>query len=145
LDEPVVPSGLTGAIPSAGPYYTASIEGPRTVLLRNPHYAGLRPRHAARIVYPDDIPTPKPPPMAARGAVAVLPWDLDPYSPLWPGGALDRRDGPGSLAARTGRQRYFPEASPGVLWLVFNTRRLLFRSLRLRRAVNYALDRPALA
>src|SRR5262245_17047662 len=145
LDEPVVPSGLTGAIPSAGPYYTASIEGHRTVLLRNPHYAGPRPRHAARIVYTDNIPTPKAVSLAARGAVDVLPWDIDPLSPLWPGGALDRREGPGTSAAREGRQRYFPEVSRGVLWLVFNTRRPLFRSLRLRRAVNYALDRPALA
>ena len=50
-----------------------------------------------------------------------------------------------SIAARAGRQRYFSYHAPLVDYIVFNTRRPLFRSVLLRRAVNYALDRRALA
>ena len=143
--EPVVPSGLTGAIPTLGPYYTASIEGNRTVLLRNPNYTGTRPRRAERIVYTDDIPTPQAVALTDSGDVDYLPADFDPYSPLVPGGRLHDRFGPESAAARDGRQRYFLAPLPGVDYIVFNTRRPLFQDLNLRRAVNYALDRRALA
>jgi ABC-type transport system substrate-binding protein len=143
--EPVVPSGLTGAIPSAGPYYMASIEGNRTVLTRNPNYTGGRPRRVDRIVYVQGIPTPRAVSQVAAGDVNYLPTDFDPNSLLAPGGALDRRYGPSSPAAKRGAQRYFLQPGPWVEMMVFNTRRPLFRGLALRRAVNYALDRPALA
>ncbi len=145
LAEPVVSSGLTGPIPSAGPYYTESIEGPRTVLRRNPNYHGTRPRRAERIVYTDNIPALQAVSLADSGEVEYLPMDFDSYSPLAPGGQLDRRYGAKSAAARNGTQRYHLAPFPVVDMVVFNTRRPLFRDLQLRRAVNYALDRPALA
>ena len=41
-DTPVVPTGLQGPIPSAGPYYIAGASGGAfTVLRRNPHYPAL--------------------------------------------------------------------------------------------------------
>jgi ABC-type transport system substrate-binding protein/tRNA A-37 threonylcarbamoyl transferase component Bud32 len=143
--EPVVPGGLTGAIPSLGPYYSAGSANSRTVLLRNPNYWGRRPRRAARIVYTPDVPTQTAVAQVKRGDVDYLPTDLDSYSLLAPGGQLDRRYGPKSTAAREGAQRYFLQPQPGVDEIAFNTRRPLFRDQRLRRAVNYALDRPALA
>ena len=143
--EPVVPSGLTGAIPSLGPYYSAGGTDSRLVLLRNPNYAGRRPRKAARIVYTPGVPTPTAVGQVAHGAVDYLPTDLDSDSLLAPGGQLDRRYGRPSAAAHVGAQRYFLQPKPGVDEIVFNTRRPLFRDVRLRRAVNYALDRPALA
>jgi ABC-type transport system substrate-binding protein/tRNA A-37 threonylcarbamoyl transferase component Bud32 len=143
--EPVVPGGLTGAIPSLGPYYSAGSADGRTVLLRNQNYRGLRPQRVARIVYTPDVPTPTAVAQVARGEIDYLPTDLDSYSLLAPGEQLDRRYGPTSTAARHGEQRYFLQPQPGVDEIVFNTRRPLFRGLRLRRAVNYALDRPALA
>jgi ABC-type transport system substrate-binding protein/tRNA A-37 threonylcarbamoyl transferase component Bud32 len=143
--EPVVPSGLTGAIPSAGPYYMASYEGNRVVLLRNPNYAGDRPRRLERIVYTQGVATPKAVALADGGEIDFLPTDFDRYGPLAAGGALERRFGAGSAVARAGGQRYFLQPFPGVDSIVFNTRRPLFRDVRLRRAVNYALDRPALA
>jgi ABC-type transport system substrate-binding protein/streptogramin lyase/predicted Ser/Thr protein kinase len=145
IREPVVPGGLTGAIPSAGPYYMASIEGNRTILLRNPNYGGQRPRRVERIVYTQGVPTPTAAAQAAAGEVDYLPADFDPYSLLAPGGTLDQRHGESSPASRRGAQRYFLQPAPGVEEIVFNTRRPLFRDLALRRAVNYALDRPALA
>jgi peptide/nickel transport system substrate-binding protein len=55
------------------------------------------------------------------------------------------RYGPGSAADKQGRQRFFSNPSLGLSFFVLNQRRPLFRDLRLRQAVNYALDRRALA
>jgi ABC-type transport system substrate-binding protein/predicted Ser/Thr protein kinase len=133
-------------IPSAGPYYIQSIQGDRTVLERNPYYRGTRPRHAERIVYTNDTPTPKAVVLANHGLLDVLPQDFDNNTPLFePGGALDQRKGPGSPAARAGRQQFYPYNAPLMDAIVFNTSRLLFRNAGLRRAVNYVLDRKALA
>jgi predicted Ser/Thr protein kinase len=133
-------------IASAGPYYIASIQGERTVLERNPNYPGRRPRRAERIVYTNNIPTPTAVALADRGAVDVLPWDFDNTTPLMTvGGVLERLKGPTSAAARSGKQQYFRYQGPAVDAIAFNTQRPLFRDIRLRRAVNYALDRPALA
>jgi ABC-type transport system substrate-binding protein len=144
----VIPSNAhgTGAVPSAGPYYVASTEGPRTVLLRNPNYHGRRPRRATRIVYTNNVPTPTAVSLANAGTVDLLPPDFDHTTPFFdPGGALARRAGSDSAAARAGRQQYFLYASPAVDYVVFNTSRPLFREIRLRRAFNYAIDRRALA
>ncbi len=144
LSEPVVPGGLTGPIPSLGPYYVKSMTDNRTVLLRNPNYAGTRPRRSARIVYSFGTPTSRAVALTDAGKIDLLPYDFDLYSPLAPGGILDRLYGPGSAAAKRGAQRYFLEPMPVVDAVVFNTNRPLFRNARLRRAVSYALDRPAL-
>jgi predicted Ser/Thr protein kinase len=147
LSTPVYRPGFTvKPIPSAGPYYIESIQGDRTVLERNPYYPGRRPRRAERIIYTNDIPTPKAVVLANAGAVDLLPQDFDNTTSLFgPGAALDRRKGPMSAAARAGEQQYYPYNAPLVDAIVFNTSRPLFRDVRLRRAVNYALDRSALA
>jgi serine/threonine-protein kinase len=143
--EPTVPSGLTGAIPSLGPYYVSSLQDNRTVLLRNPNYRGRRPRKAERIVYALGTQTPTAAAQVAAGDVDYLPEDYDLHSMLAPGGTLDQRYGPASNAARHGAQRYFLEPQAGINEIVFNTQRPVFHDVRLRRAVNYALDRTALA
>ncbi len=147
LSVPIHVNGFTEhPIPSAGPYYVASLQGDRTVLLRNPNYHGDRPRRPERIVFTNDIPTPKAVTLADAGALDLLPQDFDnTTSLLWPGGALDQRSGATSPAGRAGRQQYFLYAAPLVDYIVFNTRRPLFRDVRLRRAASYALDRRALA
>ena len=58
---------------------------------------------------------------------------------------LIARYGPGSRAAATGGQRYFAGPVASVGGLMFNPRRPLFAHAAMRRAVNYALDRRALA
>jgi ABC-type transport system substrate-binding protein len=130
------PGHTTDPIPSAGPYYVRAQLADRLVLDRNPNYRGPRPRRPARIVYLTGVPSAKAVALADGGQADVVPWDYDLNSPLAPGGALARR-------AKGGR--YNAVAAPGVDMLAFNTRRPLFRDARLRRAVNYALDRPALA
>ena len=130
-------------LPSVGPYYVASVERDRVVLLRNPNYRGNRPRHAARIVITDDLPTPKAVALADTGQLDYLPTDFSPL--LGPGGPLDRRYGAASAEARAGRQRFFLHPQPMLDMIVFNTHRPLFRDARLRRAVGFAIDRAALA
>ena len=109
------------------------------MLERNPNYRGDRPARPARIVYLTGIPTAEGVALARAGRADVVPWDYDLHGPLAPGGPLDRRFG----ASRGGRYRVAP--APGVDMIAFNTRRPLFRDARVRRAVNYALDRKALA
>jgi DNA-binding SARP family transcriptional activator len=53
--------------------------------------------------------------------------------------------GPRSEAARAGRQQLFTQPSLSVYSFVFNTRRGPFADRRLRQAVNFAMDRRALA
>jgi ABC-type transport system substrate-binding protein len=130
------PGHTTGPIPSAGPYYVRAQLADRLVLDRNPNYRGPRPRRPARIVYLTGVPSAKAVALADGGQADVVPWDFDPHGPVAPDGALARN-------AKAGR--YNAVAAPGVDLLAFNTRRALFRDARLRRAVNYALDRPALA
>jgi ABC-type transport system substrate-binding protein len=125
----------TGAVPSAGPYYIASSQGHRTVLLRNPNYRGSRPRRAARIVITNDVPTPSAISLANTGAVDLLPQDFDNTTPFL---------NPGSVLAKR-RQQYFLYPAPLVDYIIFNTNRPVFRDAGLRRAVNYAIDRRALA
>jgi ABC-type transport system substrate-binding protein len=130
------PGHTTGPIASAGPYYVHAEAAGQLVLDRNPNYRGARPRRPARIVYLTGVPPAKAVALADGGQADVVPWDFDLNSPTAPGGALAR-------SAMAGR--YNAAAAPGVDLLAFNTRRPLFRDVRLRRAVNYALDRPALA
>src|SRR4029077_2389214 len=103
-----------------------------------------RLRRSARIVYTFGTPTSRAVALTDAGKIDLLPYDFDLYSPLAPGGILDRLYGPGSAAAKRGGERYFLEPMPVVDAVVFNTNRPLFRNARLRRAVSYALDRPAL-
>ena len=131
---------------STGPYYVSSVQGGRTVLLQNPNYRGSRPRRAARIVYTNDVATPTAVSLANAGAIDLLPQDFDNTTSFFdPGGVLADRSGAGSAAARAGGQQYFLYPAPLLDYIVFNTNRPLFRGVRLRRALNYAIDRRALA
>ncbi len=134
---PLDPKLVHGPVPTDGPYYFASVMGDRTVLLRNVNYGGHRARRAARIVITDDVPTPKAVALVDSGQLDYLPFDFgDGTSLLGP---------QGSLAAHATRQRFFLHPQPMFDMVVFNTQRPLFRHVRLRQAVEYALDRPAMA
>jgi ABC-type transport system substrate-binding protein len=140
------PGSVRGLTPSAGPYYVRAQTASETVLDRNPKYRGARPRRPARIVYLTGVPTARAVALTRRGQVDVVTWDYDTLGPLALGGALARRFGTDPAAVkRDGSARYHVAAAPGVDMLAFNTKRALFKDPRLRRAVNYALDRKALA
>jgi serine/threonine protein kinase/ABC-type oligopeptide transport system substrate-binding subunit len=139
------PAALGSDVASDGPYYVASVTSERTVLLRNPNYAGHRLRRPARIVFESGTQTPAAVALTDAGKLDYLPPDFDDTSLLSVTGPLDSRLGPGSPAARRGDERYLHEPVAAVDEVVLNAGRPLFRDIRLRRAVAYALDRTALA
>jgi serine/threonine-protein kinase len=142
---PIRPDSVARPIPRDGPYYVASISSDRTILLRNPNYGGARPSRAARIVYSTGTPTSEAVSLADHGELDYLP-DNGNAGPLVAGGGLlDERYGPGSAAARGGDGRYLHRPTPGWDAVVLNASRPLFRSRRMRLAVQYALDRVELA
>jgi ABC-type transport system substrate-binding protein len=145
IGTPVKPESATGAIPRDGPYYVASVAANQVVLLRNPNYGGHRPRRPVRIVFEGGTPTPEAVALANRGELDYLPPDFQGSSLLEIGGPLDRRYGPHSAAARRGDERYLHSPTPAFDAIVLNASRPLFRSVRMRRAVELALDRVALA
>ena len=129
---PVDPHGVR-AIPSAGPYYIASEDpGEGLVLRRNPNYEGPRPRRSAEIRISV--------PVAPREAVARVENGSADFATEAVTPRLARR-----LARRHSRPRYRIDRLLATDHLVFNTARPVFSSLRLRRAVNLAIDRSALA
>ena len=143
------PAGSTGSspIPSAGPYYFASYEPRRRlVLLRNPNYGGTRPAGLAEIEYDFGI--------APEEALERVENGLaDYYSnvlvgnsfPVRQSKSLESRYGSGSEPAEEGAQRYFVTPQLGVYYLLVNTGRPVFSDLDVRRATATALDRRALA
>ena len=140
-----VPSGTPPVeiedIPSAGPYYIASYTPhQQLVLKRNPNYRGERPHRLDQIVFTIGVdPAPALTDVEAGKADYAfdgLPPDAAPK--------LEAEYGPGSNAAKDGHQQYFISEANVVRYLYMNTSRPLFSNVRLRRAVNYAIDRPAL-
>jgi ABC-type transport system substrate-binding protein/DNA-binding SARP family transcriptional activator len=137
---PAVAGGLD-SIPSAGPYYVASYTpGQQLVLRRNPNYHGNRPHRFNAFVITIGVDPSRALTEIETGqtdyALDGLPRDAGPK--------LAARYGPGSAAAEHGRQQYFISPADGMRLLHMNTSRPLFSDVRLRRAVNYAIDRPAL-
>jgi YVTN family beta-propeller protein len=141
-DTPLAQEGV-GTVPSAGPYYVASYAPDQQIVLkRNPNYRGQRPHHLSEFhvsigVSPDQSVRE----IEAGRADYTLDYGLVPgvYA------RLARRYGPATRAASVGRQRYFLNPALALDYLSLNTKRPLFARLRMRRAVNYAIDRRALA
>jgi peptide/nickel transport system substrate-binding protein len=132
-------------VPSNGPYYVASRSPARLVLAPNPGYAGSRRRPWARIVYSLGVPTSVAVALVDRGGLDYLPVEYSTESPLVPGGVLDRRYGPHSDSPAGARPRYVLSSLPFLDYIVLNAGRPLFADARRRRAVNYGIDRAALA
>jgi YVTN family beta-propeller protein len=140
-DTPAVAGGIND-VPSAGPYYIASYTPRRQLVLRrNPNYRGNRPHRLDQIVYAMGVT-----PSRAIEQIEAGEADYAPDGNL--GGAgprLESAYGPGSKAAKAGHQQYFVSDAIGARILHMNTSRPLFSQVRLRRAVNYAIDRRTLA
>jgi ABC-type transport system substrate-binding protein/DNA-binding SARP family transcriptional activator len=139
-DTPVVPSGIND-VPSAGPYYIASYApNEQLVLRRNPNYHGDRPRQFDEIVFELGVDSSRALREIEAGRADYALADL----PRAAGPELLAAYGPGSKAAREGHQQYFITEANAVRYLHMNASRPLFSNVRLRRAVNFAIDRPAL-
>ena len=142
LNTPIDPKG---PIPSAGPYYVAEhVPNQRIVLKRNPNYHESRPQRLREIHYTIGLAPSRNVADVETGRSDYL---ADSYVP--PDRAVEARlaarYGPASAAARNGRQRYFVNPWNALAFLALNTSRPLFSNARLRKAVNYAIDRRALA
>jgi ABC-type transport system substrate-binding protein/class 3 adenylate cyclase/streptogramin lyase len=148
----VVPDGTPASgfdvgvhpIASAGPYYLSyDNRGWQAVLRENPNYGGDRPHRLDAVVYEMGINTGPAAQRIERGT-------LDYASEAYPDAGVFS---PGLPVSRTygtsrkdpGRPWYTSVPAPGTNYLDFNIGHGIFRDVRWRRAVNYAIDRPALA
>ena len=115
------------------------------MLLPNPNYGGDRPRRWARIVYTLDVPTPHAVALVDRGKLDYLPPDFDGPRCSGATACSTTATGPGAPPPSTAGSATSPPPGSFLDYIVLNANRPLFRDVRLRRAVDYALDRPALA
>ena len=134
---PSDPEGV-GAFPAAGPYYVADYRpGERIVIERNPHYGGKRPHHVDR--YLVDLRPASPEKMLDEIERGDADWGRTLRDILF--------DPARGLAKKYGinKSRFFVKPGFSVRGYALNTSRPLFRdNPRLRRAVNFAIDRSAL-
>jgi YVTN family beta-propeller protein len=141
LGTPVDPKGVR-TIPGAGPYYVASYTpGQSAVVKRNPNYHGSRPHHLEEIDYTFGVGQAQSVKEIEAGQADFAADGVPPQAV----GQLARKYGPKSPAAKAGHQQYFVNPGLETTYLALNASRPLFSDAKLRRAVNYALDRRALA
>jgi peptide/nickel transport system substrate-binding protein len=127
---PAQPQGYR-LIPMAGPYYIASaMRGGEIVLKQNPFYGGARPRHLDEIDVSQQTD-----PVTSMLQIAAGKADYD-AGDLLPGLLRDWR-----AMGKLGTAQLSVHPANELRYLVLNTRRPLFRSARMRQAVNYAVDR----
>jgi ABC-type transport system substrate-binding protein len=129
----IVEGGLEKPVPSAGPYYLAALTDTVAVLKRNPNYGGTRPQHLDAIVVELNV---SPAEAAKRIESGTLDYFLESQTPTL---------GPGTQAAHVAGKRYRLTPYLGIQFFTFGYNRPLFADVRMRRAVQYALDRQALA
>jgi DNA-binding SARP family transcriptional activator/ABC-type oligopeptide transport system substrate-binding subunit len=126
-------------IPSAGPYYLAVNAGGRlAVIRRNPYYHGARRGTLDGVVLREEVPFAR---TVADVEAGKADYVAEPGPALLPRSDVARRFGAPASAGR----RYVRTPMPATDELVFNTAHGPLRNARLRRAINLALDRPALA
>jgi len=120
--------------PSGGPYRIVSREPGRSVVLeRNKFYKGNRPANADRIVITTNTDQNQSLLQVKSGEVNH---DL--------GGVPAVQNGPLSEEFGVNKSRYFVNPLVGTGYLVMNTERPTFKNVAARKAVNFAIDRPAL-
>jgi peptide/nickel transport system substrate-binding protein len=136
------PANPDGVVASAGPYYVESFSRDgTTVLRRNPNYVGKRPRFFDAIVYQAHVPQ-------ATSEAEIKAGNIDYAADGLPNEdylAINADFGPGSPAAQAGHQQFFVDPGLRTQYVALNVSRPLFANVQLRKAVNYAVDRPALA
>jgi oligopeptide transport system substrate-binding protein len=132
---PIDPEGAKAPIPSPAPYYVSEYEpGVRAVLERNRFYRGSRPHHVDRITIELEV--------GVEAVGRVMRGELDHVFP-----APDLNGRLPEIARRYGvnRSRFFVEPGTFTRMFFLNTSRPLFKdNVKLRQAVNFAVDRKAL-
>ena len=133
---PVDSHGLN-VYPSAGPYRIASrAVGSQVVLERNPFYKGTRPANADRILITTNTDENQSLLQVRAGEV-----DYDQYGlPPTAHDDLSQQYG----VKKGGDGRYFVNTGINTTYLALNTSRPALAKLNVRKAVNFAIDRPAM-
>jgi ABC-type transport system substrate-binding protein len=131
-NTPYSSSGLN-VYPAAGPYYIASRDpGRSTVLKRNPFYKGDRPANPDQMVFTPNVNT-------DQSLLQVKAGQSD----------LDIIGIPATAAAGLGQQygvnkgRFYVGPTSCVSYMAMNNARAPFNNVNMRKAVEYAIDRPA--
>ena len=125
-------SGLN-VYPAAGPYYIKSRDpGRSTVLARNPYYKGNRPANPDQIVFTPNVNIDQSLLQVKAGQSDI---DLAGIPPT----------AASNLASTYGvnKGRFFVGATSCVDYMSMNNARAPFNNVALRKAVNWAIDRPA--
>jgi peptide/nickel transport system substrate-binding protein len=131
---PIDPEGVGAPLHLAGPYYVAEyVPGRRVVLRRNRYYRGTRPHHVDTFIA--DLRAASDEDIVDRIRRGTAHWGFPRDEALFEQASELRRR----------RSRFFVQPGLVLQGFYLNTRRPLFRNnARLRRAVNFAVDRPAL-
>jgi peptide/nickel transport system substrate-binding protein len=131
-NTPYTSSGLN-VYPAAGPYYIASRDpGRSTVLKRNPYYKGDRPANPDQIVFTPNV-------NVDQSLLQVKAGQAD----------IDLVDVPATATAGLGQQygvnkgRFWVGPTSCVSYMAMNNARPPFDNVNMRKAVEYAIDRPA--
>jgi oligopeptide transport system substrate-binding protein len=142
LSTPVNPDGIQAPVAGSGPYYIARWEYRREIWLRrNRYYRGPRPHYVDDIVYDIGLPRATIKLKIDRGATDHGPIPPQANAELGATHGVKRRS-PG---------RYFVNPTGSIRYIALNHDRDLFGpkgsglgNMRLKRAVNFAIDRTAL-
>jgi ABC-type transport system substrate-binding protein len=130
---PINPKG-ENVYPSAGPYHIVSRDvGRQLVLERNKNYKGSRPSNADRIVI--TVLTDQAQSFLQTKAGQVD-YDMGGVPPTAHQELFNKYG--------VNKSRYFVNPGVNVFYVALNTSRPAFQSVKVRQAVNYAIDRPAM-
>jgi ABC-type transport system substrate-binding protein len=128
-------------LPTAGPYYVTTWTPNRQIILkRNPNYTGDRPNNVDEIRYSVGVEQSTSVLQIRNGSADYAADGIPPSS----NAELAREFGPDSEAANNDRQQFFYNPALQFNYLALNTTRPLFSDANVRKAVAYAIDRPAL-
>ncbi|HEX6763623.1 MAG TPA: ABC transporter substrate-binding protein [Gaiellaceae bacterium] len=131
---PINPQGVN-TLPGSGPYYIASrTVNKQIVLKRNPYYKGNRLHRSDTIVMTMNTDSQQTYLQVSNGTYAA-----DATGLTNPSAAAD-------LLKKYGvnKSRFFVHPTPETDYIALNTQGSAFKSAAVRKAVNYAIDRPAL-
>jgi ABC-type oligopeptide transport system substrate-binding subunit len=131
---PVNPQGVN-TLPGSGPYYIADrTVGKQIVLKTNPYYKGNRPHRSDTIVLTMNTDPQQTYLQVSNGTYAADPSGLDNPAAA---AQLQKQYG-------VNKSRFFVHPTPETDYIALNTQGSAFKSAAVRKAVNYAIDRPAL-
>ena len=125
---------VTGPYSGSGPYYMANRDvGTDIVLKRNPHYSGKSPRKASTILIDMNTSTPGAYNGVSNGTYAA---DLNGNPEPANNYQLFKQFG-------KNKSRFWVHSALITTYLAMNTSRRIFKTVGVRKGVNYSLNRPA--